>query len=925
MANKVEILSLDIDTQALISKMTQTRGEIDKLKAAQKELTNSNQANSDAYSKNAVELTRLQSTYNTQKNVVTQLSNANNAFATASAAISSAIEKENTSIAAARENNKQLLTLRNQVNVNTVEGQTALTAINAKLDENNAFIKANVSAYEQQKISIGDYKNQIKEAFNELNIFNGGIGGFIQRSKEAGGVGNLLTNSLKAVSQGIIGMTRASLAFLATPIGAVIGAIGLVLGGLITYLKSTQDGIDKITAVTRPLQAIFQSMIGVLQQVGKFLFEAFSNPKKTLEDLADFVKQNLINRFTAFGEILQGIIELDFKKVTNGVLQAGTGVENLTDKIADGAKATGKFLDEAAAKGKEIDDITKNIEKSEINLNKERAKTEGLIKAQQLISKDTSRNINERVAAQNEIVRLQTEEAEKEANILKLKIQKLKIQQSLNDTSREENKELADLEAQLITTQQKGQDAQLEGIRVTSAARKEAAAQAAQIEKDRQAAEQKALDALIQKNKDEIDLYIQSQGIRKKSMSDEIALEETLLNKRLEVLKKEFEAKKITETKFQVEQLKLKNDYAKKQAELVASNADKELEIFISNNKTKLDNSIYTDDKLFAGEIERLNKVSEAEAEAATKKLVAGIISTEEYNTAIKAIDDKFAADKEAAALAKAEADKVKKAIDLENKLIADQIESDNDFAFRAAELKRNEEQEINAAAKTGANVELINSKYAAKRKALDEEIADFKLNQEIQLLNGIKGLANQNTILFKAAATAEVVLSTIKKFNEARNIGLALAANPLTAALAPNAFFQAGLIAAGGALQVAKITGVKLAKGKVDIDGPGTSTSDSIPAMLSKGESVINAKATAKFKPLLQSINDYGLNPNLTYPLSIPSINSIYTKNTSIDYDLLAYKLAQANSTLPTPVVSVQDINYSQNQLKVIEQMANF
>jgi hypothetical protein len=39
-------------------------------------------------------------------------------------------------------------------------------------------------------------------------------------------------------------------------------------------------------------------------------------------------------------------------------------------------------------------------------------------------------------------------------------------------------------------------------------------------------------------------------------------------------------------------------------------------------------------------------------------------------------------------------------------------------------------------------------------------------------------------------------------------------------------------------------------------ITGPGTGTSDSIPAMLSNGEYVVNASATARFGPLLDAIN---------------------------------------------------------------------
>lgn len=49
-----------------------------------------------------------------------------------------------------------------------------------------------------------------------------------------------------------------------------------------------------------------------------------------------------------------------------------------------------------------------------------------------------------------------------------------------------------------------------------------------------------------------------------------------------------------------------------------------------------------------------------------------------------------------------------------------------------------------------------------------------------------------------------------------------------------------------------------KLASGGI-IEGPGGGKSDLIPAMLSNGESVINAKSTSLFRPLLSSINQIG------------------------------------------------------------------
>lgn len=50
-------------------------------------------------------------------------------------------------------------------------------------------------------------------------------------------------------------------------------------------------------------------------------------------------------------------------------------------------------------------------------------------------------------------------------------------------------------------------------------------------------------------------------------------------------------------------------------------------------------------------------------------------------------------------------------------------------------------------------------------------------------------------------------------------------------------------------------------------VSGPGTATSDSIPAMLSNGEFVINAKSTKEFRPLLEAMNSRRLMPkSMTY-----------------------------------------------------------
>ena len=85
-------------------------------------------------------------------------------------------------------------------------------------------------------------------------------------------------------------------------------------------------------------------------------------------------------------------------------------------------------------------------------------------------------------------------------------------------------------------------------------------------------------------------------------------------------------------------------------------------------------------------------------------------------------------------------------------------------------------------------------------------------------------------------------------------------AASGIVKAVATGKFWQAALITATLAAQIAAIQSQQFPgfkDGVIDINGPGTGTSDSIPARLSRGESVMTADETKRYKPVLQAIRD--------------------------------------------------------------------
>lgn len=217
---------------------------------------------------------------------------------------------------------------------------------------------------------------------------------------------------------------------------------------------------------------------------------------------------------------------------------------------------------------------------------------------------------------------------------------------------------------------------------------------------------------------------------------------------------------------------------------------------------------------------------------------------------------------------------------------IANQIFADN-AAQRAQELtdtiqtlEDQKNAELANANLTKQQQAAINKKYADKEKA--EKLAAWKADQEAKkeqaIINGALAITN-------ALATAPTVLA-----------GIALAA----------------LIGLETAVEVTKISQAKPPKfrhGKVDIKGPGTPTSDSIPAMISTGESVIKAESTAKWKDALIAINenrfeDYLHNKfkSFVFPHIGDDVQPAFAKN-GIDYEVLAYHVAsQMKGIIPAP-----------------------
>lgn len=161
-----------------------------------------------------------------------------------------------------------------------------------------------------------------------------------------------------------------------------------------------------------------------------------------------------------------------------------------------------------------------------------------------------------------------------------------------------------------------------------------------------------------------------------------------------------------------------------------------------------------------------------------------------------------------------------------------------------------------------------------------------------------------------KVITLAQIAIDTGK----ALSAGIASASSmPFPANIAAIATTVATVLA-NIATAISTVKSAKFATGG-KVTGPGTGTSDSIPAMLSNGEFVMTAAATKMFEPLLMTMNNIGRGVPMQVLNSSQSINQAEMLTDSFESAAREIK----------PVVSVVEITEAQDRVEMIENLDTY
>jgi hypothetical protein len=465
--------------------------------------------------------------------------------------------------------------------------------------------------YKELQVSIGNTQVMVgsySDAIQSSLPLMGGFGGQIQTI--IGTLGQIRTaltgfsTAMKAQAVATNGSVNALKLFKIALISTGIGAIVVAIGSLIAAFASTQRGADAISRALAPVKEVFAVLVGFLQDKALAIFdrlkEAINNPKQAFEDLLNFIKQNVINRFNGIKMYFEGwsqtfvnvfktlglklkrtlndvpiigaglgkeaLDKLDkdiktaekkvvdgAKKMANGALQAVSGIEDPLGKMANGFNKVGKAMDEANKRAQRMQDLVVAIRQSEITLNRDLERNRRKMEEQKLILENQLLPIEQRNKAGKEYMRLLDENIKRENGISKMKLEHARLSMEANDTDDEQKKAYYDMVAENERMLAEATGKRIEVQNKLNDFQKQAIAEAKKQEEERIKAQQEA-------EKEAQKTALENQ---KQALQERIALEEFEFKKKQILFGGTKQEEYEMEVAHQKTLLELKLEYAK--------------------------------------------------------------------------------------------------------------------------------------------------------------------------------------------------------------------------------------------------------------------------------------------------------------------------------------------------------------------------
>lgn len=193
-------------------------------------------------------------------------------------------------------------------------------------------------AYKEGNISVEEYASEtvrVEQTQKKLTKTYGDLTHQVQGTKsmtdQLKGSMQQLSPALSSSIDGLKGMTTAALKFIATPIGAIIAAIVLVIASLAQYFKRTEEGGDLLAKKMDQLGAIFNVIMDRVAALGGALIKLFSGDfigaAEAAKKAVSGVTEEIEREYEAAGRLSEILDQLEDRERNYGVAASETTLE----------------------------------------------------------------------------------------------------------------------------------------------------------------------------------------------------------------------------------------------------------------------------------------------------------------------------------------------------------------------------------------------------------------------------------------------------------------------------------------------------------------------------------------------------------------------------------------------------------------------
>jgi hypothetical protein len=255
-----------------------------------------------------------------------------------------------------------------------------------------------------------------------------GVGKAIDSTAKGAGVFSNIKDKAKDLAGSLPGIGSAA--------SALMGPFGLLLGvatALISIIKQNAEVADKwefaMGGIHKTTRLWADLMVEKIKPALEWFSKGMGDPIQALKDLGNAIQENLINRFKAFGVFLEAIklaLAGDWtaaaKKALDATSQFGSGIENVTDKYGNFINKSKEAYEEGYKSAEMLDALITQQKDLEYAI----ALTNITIEKQTTLMKDTTKSDEERLAAANKVVELETLNANRKLKAIDLEMKAIK-------------------------------------------------------------------------------------------------------------------------------------------------------------------------------------------------------------------------------------------------------------------------------------------------------------------------------------------------------------------------------------------------------------------------------------------------------------------------------------------------------------------